>query len=28
LGKQPYKYKVKKGDVILIHRKCLFDILE
>ena len=27
-GKQPYKYKVKKGDVILIHRKCLFDILE
>ncbi|WP_294551862.1 DUF1062 domain-containing protein [uncultured Bacteroides sp.] len=26
-GKQPYKYKVKKEDIILIHRKCLFDIL-
>lgn len=25
--KQPYKYKVKKGDIILIHRKCLLDIL-
>lgn len=27
-GKQPRKYKVKKEDIILIHRRCLLDILE